>query len=102
MELCQQQRSKALLEKLIAAQLVNKLPTAHAIQLFTHFQQDGALGSAATSLRTIPLVCDTDVQVHIHLPVCKDFVYEFLIYPMHATCLFHLLSNVIILKYLVV
>jgi hypothetical protein len=40
---CELQWNKALLEKLIAAQLVNELPTAHAIQLFTQFQQDGAL-----------------------------------------------------------
>lgn len=68
MKLCQLQRSKEFLEKLIDARLFNKLPTAHAVRLFTHFQQDRALGSAATSLRTISLTCDMDAQVHIHLP----------------------------------
>jgi hypothetical protein len=103
MKLCQLQRSKVLLERLIAAQLVNKLPTADAIQLFTHFQEDGALGSTATSLRTVSLTYDKDAQVHILLSLCTRFFNEFLIYPMHATCLFHiLLYSVIILKYLVV
>jgi hypothetical protein len=50
MKLWQLQRNKALLEKLIAAQLFNKLPTARAVRYFTHFQPHRALGSAATSL----------------------------------------------------
>jgi len=93
MKPCQLQRSKEFLEKLIDFQLFNKLLTPHEVRLFTNFQQDRTLGSAAAFLRTTFLTCDKDTQVHIHLPLLYQnfFFMNFWSIPcmLHAFAIFY-------------